>query len=125
MDGGVRYETSDISSAGDVILAKTLQFAKPRLTVSWTPIAATQLRPWICVAVVVPSHTSATILARSTDLIALTANNAEPGLRTFQIPLELPRIDVGMAWHPRNDADPAHRWFRNHLADNFIQSRRT
>jgi outer membrane receptor protein involved in Fe transport len=44
VDGGVRYETSDISSAGDVVLAKTLQFAKPRLTVSWTPIPATQLR---------------------------------------------------------------------------------
>jgi outer membrane receptor protein involved in Fe transport len=43
-DGGVRYETSDISSAGDVVLAKTLQFAKPRLTVSWTPVPATQLR---------------------------------------------------------------------------------
>jgi outer membrane receptor protein involved in Fe transport len=44
VDGGVRYETSDISSAGDVVLAKTLQFAKPRLTVSWTPVPATQLR---------------------------------------------------------------------------------
>jgi len=44
VDGGIRYETSDISSAGDVVLAKTLQFAKPRLTVSWTPVPATQLR---------------------------------------------------------------------------------
>ena len=44
VDGDVRYETSDISSAGDVILAKTLQFAKPRLTVSWAPVPATQLR---------------------------------------------------------------------------------
>ncbi|MET0702626.1 MAG: LysR family transcriptional regulator [Mycobacterium sp.] len=77
------------------------------------------------VAVVVPSHTSAMLLARSTDLIALTANAADPGLRAFPIPLELPHIDVGMAWHPRNDADPAHRWFRNHLADIFIQSRQT
>ena len=44
VDGGLRYETSNIASAGDVVLAKTLQFAKPRLTVSWTPIPATQLR---------------------------------------------------------------------------------
>lgn len=21
-----------------------------------------------------------------------------------------------MAWHPRNSADPGHRWFREHLA---------
>jgi DNA-binding transcriptional LysR family regulator len=83
------------------------------------------------VAVVVPSHTSAMLLARSTDLIALTAPDwlatitAELGLRTFQIPLELPRMEVGIAWHPRNDTDPAHRWFRKHLSEIFIRSRHT
>ncbi len=80
------------------------------------------------VAVVVPSHTSAMLLARSTDLIALTAPawaapvTTELGLRTFPIPLELPAMSIGMAWHPRNDADPAHRWFRELLAELFIQS---
>jgi outer membrane receptor protein involved in Fe transport len=44
VDGALRYETSDIASAGDVTVAKTLQFAKPRLTVSWTPTSATQVR---------------------------------------------------------------------------------
>jgi outer membrane receptor protein involved in Fe transport len=44
LDGGVRYETSTISSAGDVRLKKTLRFAKPRLTVTWAPSAQTQLR---------------------------------------------------------------------------------
>jgi outer membrane receptor protein involved in Fe transport len=44
VDAALRYETSDISSSGDVVLAKTLQFAKPRLTVAWTPVQATQLR---------------------------------------------------------------------------------
>jgi outer membrane receptor protein involved in Fe transport len=44
IDGAIRYESSDISSAGDVVLAKTLQFAKPRLSVSWTPVRTTQLR---------------------------------------------------------------------------------
>ena len=44
LDAGLRYESSDISSRGDVVLAKSLAFAKPRLAVSWTPIPATQLR---------------------------------------------------------------------------------
>lgn len=71
------------------------------------------------------------LLARSTDLIALITPDwlstitAELGLRTFQIPLELPRLDVGIAWHPRNDADPAHRWFRKHLSETFIRTRPT
>ncbi|GCD44519.1 LysR family transcriptional regulator [Streptomyces paromomycinus] len=74
------------------------------------------------IAVVVPSHTSAMILARDTDLVALTLADWLPGtitalgLRTFPIPLDLPAIDFGMAWHPRNSADPGHRWFREHLA---------
>jgi len=44
LDGALGYESSDISSRGDVTLAKSLQFAKPRLAVSWTPVPATQLR---------------------------------------------------------------------------------
>lgn len=74
------------------------------------------------VAVVVPSHTSAMLLARDTDLVALTVAQWLPGtvsalgLRTFPIPLDLAPLDLGMAWHPRTAADPAHRWFRDHLA---------
>jgi outer membrane receptor protein involved in Fe transport len=44
LDAGLRYETSDISSRGDVALAKSLSFAKPRLSVAWTPTPATQVR---------------------------------------------------------------------------------
>ncbi|MEV0276620.1 LysR family transcriptional regulator [Streptomyces sp. NPDC050610] len=73
-------------------------------------------------AVVVPSHTSAMMLARTTDLVALTLTDwltdttTALGLRTFPIPLDMPPLDLGMAWHPRNSADPAHRWFRDHVA---------
>ncbi|MFE7581209.1 LysR family transcriptional regulator [Streptomyces gardneri] len=73
-------------------------------------------------AVVVPSHTSAMMLARDTDLVALSLADWLPdtlpamGLRTFPIPLDLAPLDLGMAWHPRNSTDPAHRWFREHLA---------
>ncbi|MEU7044661.1 LysR family transcriptional regulator [Streptomyces varsoviensis] len=73
-------------------------------------------------AVVVPSHTSAMMLARTTDLVALTLTDWLPdttaalGLRTFPIPLDLAPIPLGMAWHPRNATDPAHHWFRDHVA---------
>jgi hypothetical protein len=44
LDAALRYEFSDISSQGDVLLSKSLQFAKPRLTLSWQARRATQLR---------------------------------------------------------------------------------
>lgn len=74
------------------------------------------------IAVVVPSHTSAMMLARDTDLVALTLADWLPdatsalGLRTFPVPLDLAPLDLAMAWHPRHSADPGHRWFRDHLA---------
>ena len=33
-------------------------------------------------------------------------------LDAFDAPLALPRIALAMAWHPRSEADPAHRWLR-------------
>ncbi|MEV7596377.1 LysR family transcriptional regulator [Kitasatospora sp. NPDC089797] len=74
------------------------------------------------VAAVVPSHTSAMLLARGSDLVTLAMADWLPetfaalGLRAFPIPLELPPLELGMAWHPRNSADPAQRWFRAHVA---------
>ena len=44
VDADVAYESSDISSRGDVVLAKRLQFARPRLAVAWTATRGTQLR---------------------------------------------------------------------------------
>jgi outer membrane receptor protein involved in Fe transport len=44
VDGGLRYERSQVTSKGDVVLDKTLKYAKPRLTVIWQPAPATQLR---------------------------------------------------------------------------------
>jgi DNA-binding transcriptional LysR family regulator len=73
------------------------------------------------VAAVLPSHTAALLLAARTDLVCLTAGGlgAEPArslqLHTFEVPLDLPPVVIGMAWHPRIDADPAHRWFRERI----------
>ncbi|MER5259893.1 MULTISPECIES: LysR family transcriptional regulator [unclassified Streptomyces] len=58
----------------------------------------------------------------STDLVGLAISWAKPltdtlGLVTFDIPLGLPRLELGMAWHPRHDADPAHAWLRGCVRD--------
>jgi hypothetical protein len=44
IETGFRFEYSEIGSAGDVELSKTLRFAKPRLQISWSPWEKTQLR---------------------------------------------------------------------------------
>ncbi|MFE0105233.1 LysR family transcriptional regulator [Streptomyces sp. NPDC059009] len=52
-----------------------------------------------------------------TDLVGLVNTWSGPlverlGLVTFEIPLALPPLPLGMAWHPRHDGDPAHAWLR-------------
>lgn len=75
------------------------------------------------VAVVLPSHTAALILTARSDLVCLAAPGMAGsvphalGLHLFDVPLELPPLVIGMAWHPRHSADLAHRWLRNHIRD--------
>ena len=77
------------------------------------------------VAVVLPGHLAAMTLAARSDAVALvpaTAPGAAPspiteqasvlGLRLLDIPLPLPPVTIGMAWHPRHTADGAHHWLR-------------
>jgi outer membrane receptor protein involved in Fe transport len=44
LEGGLRYEGSNISSEGDVALEKTLYFLKPRAALTWAPSGRTQVR---------------------------------------------------------------------------------
>jgi hypothetical protein len=44
VEAGVRVEGSTIASSGDVVLSRSLVFAKPRVLVTWSPDAADQLR---------------------------------------------------------------------------------
>jgi hypothetical protein len=44
IEAGLRFEASKISSEGDVVLEKTLNFAKPRLLATWSPDPKNQLR---------------------------------------------------------------------------------
>ena len=64
---------------------------------------------------------SALALARASDLIASVPERHTGGLRaglhSFSLPVPLPEITVSLLWHPRLDADPAHRWLRGCVRD--------
>ena len=71
------------------------------------------------IAVIVGGFATAVALARFSDLIASVperhTGNLRAGLHTFALPVSTPEITVSLLWHPRLDADPAHRWLRSHV----------
>lgn len=76
------------------------------------------------VLAVVAGFSAALAIARESDLVALVtasfhnvANESQPeagGRRTraFELPVRTEPITVSQIWHPRLEADPAHRWLR-------------
>jgi DNA-binding transcriptional LysR family regulator len=68
------------------------------------------------IVVVVSSFSEALSLARRSDMIAsvpeLYTGNLRDGMFTFPLPFPPPEITISLLWHPRMDADPAHRWLR-------------
>lgn len=70
------------------------------------------------IVAVVPGFPDAMRIARDTDLVALVPRSglADPsgsGLIGFDLPVRTPPIAISAMWHPRMDADPAHRWLRD------------
>ncbi|MEU8585463.1 LysR family transcriptional regulator [Streptomyces sp. NPDC048664] len=64
-------------------------------------------------------------VVRDTDLVGMIASTGQPqaadlGLVAFEIPLPLPPLSMGIAWHPRHDADPAHAWLRGCVRDLMV-----
>ena len=68
------------------------------------------------IVAIVGGFSSAVALARSSDLVATVperhTTRLRVGMHTFELPFEMPAITVSMLWHPRLDADAAHRWLR-------------
>ena len=68
------------------------------------------------IAAVVGGFASAISLARSSDLVATVPERHTRGLReglvSFALPTPAPEFSVSLLWHPRMEADPAHRWLR-------------
>ena len=73
------------------------------------------------IVTVVSGFSAALALARASDLIATVPERHSAklrvGMHSFALPVATPEIRVSMLWHPRMDADAAHRWLRGCVRD--------
>jgi len=64
----------------------------------------------------VSGFATALALARTSELVAtvpeLHTATLRDGMFSFPVPVKITGFTVSMIWHPRLDADPAHRWLR-------------
>lgn len=79
------------------------------------------------IAAIVGGFAPALALARGSDLIASVperhTGNLRTGMRSFPLPVSQPEITVSLLWHPRLDADPAHRWLRGIVREICVAAR--
>lgn len=101
------------AGARHVVVSRRGQFAGP----VDAALAALGLQREI--VAVVPGFPDALRIARQSDLVALVTRSclSDPrfagGLTSFALPVATPEIGVTALWHPRMEADPAHRWLRD------------
>lgn len=73
------------------------------------------------IVTIVGGFSTALALARASDLIASVperhTGNLRAGMFSFPLPVPTPEITVSLLWHPRLNADPAHRWLRGCVRD--------
>ncbi len=73
------------------------------------------------IVTIVGGFSTALGLARASDLIATVperhTGNLRAGMHSFPLPVSMPEFTVSLLWHPRLDADLAHRWLRGHVLD--------
>jgi DNA-binding transcriptional LysR family regulator len=73
------------------------------------------------IVTIVGGFAAALALARASDLIATVpeqhTGNLRAGMVSFPLPFFTPEIPISMLWHPRMDADQAHRWLRSLILD--------
>lgn len=81
------------------------------------------------IVTIVGGFATALALARATDLIASVperhTGNLRAGMHSFPLPVSMPEITISLLWHPRLDADPAHRWLRACVRDACAPERRS
>jgi DNA-binding transcriptional LysR family regulator len=67
----------------------------------------------------VGGFSTALSLARSSELVATVPEKhtgiLRAGMHSFTLPIATPEFTISMLWHPRLDADSAHRWLRDCL----------
>jgi len=68
------------------------------------------------IVVIVGGFSTALALARASDLIASVPERhtgvLRAGMHSFPLPVSTPEFTISLLWHPRLDADLAHRWLR-------------
>lgn len=73
------------------------------------------------IVVTVGGFSAALALARVSDVLATVyerhTGSMFAGMHSFPVPLPIPTFTVSLLWHPRSDADPAHRWLRGCVLD--------
>ncbi|MFZ6747898.1 LysR family transcriptional regulator [Undibacterium sp. Ren11W] len=73
------------------------------------------------IATIVAGFSGALALARASDLIATVparhSGTLRAGMHSFALPFTAPELTVSLIWHPRLQADPAHRWLRALVMD--------
>jgi DNA-binding transcriptional LysR family regulator len=73
------------------------------------------------IVTIVGGFSIALALARATDMIASVperhTGKLRVGMHSFPLPVSTPPFTVSLLWHPRLDADPAHRWLRECVQD--------
>jgi DNA-binding transcriptional LysR family regulator len=79
------------------------------------------------IVTIVGGFSTALALARTSDLIASVPERGTASLRagmhSFPLPVATPQVTVSLLWHPRLDADPAHRWLRGCIRDACAEQR--
>ncbi|MGX1563337.1 LysR family transcriptional regulator [Streptomyces sp. NPDC055506] len=109
-----------LAAAEHVVVSRRGRFTGPLDTA----LAERNLRRRV--TAVLPSHLAALHLAARGDAVCLvpaalpgappsplTEAAAALGLGLLDIPMPLPPLIIGIAWHPRHAADGAHRWLRD------------
>ena len=91
--------------------------------------ALSQLGLELEIVTIVGGFSAALALARASDLIACVperhTGNLRAGMHSFPLPVTTPEITVSLLWHPRLDADQAHRWLRGLVLNTCAATEKT
>ncbi len=78
-------------------------------------LAAFKVKREVVVAIL-GGFSSALAVARASDLIVTVperhSGTLRTGMHTFPLPFATTPFTISLLWHPRLDADPAHKWLR-------------
>ena len=73
------------------------------------------------IVTIVGGFATALALARASEVVATVperhTTTTRAGMHSFSLPFAAAEITVSLLWHPRLDADPAHRWLRGCVRD--------